>query len=347
MPDFYDRQVAMKKQDYHFDLPNNLIAKFPLPERSASRLLTYNRKDEIYGHHQFRDLPALLQSGDLLVMNDSKVLPARLYGKKITGGKIELLVERILEEGFFLAHIKSSKPLKNDAKIFLDNNSVIEIRGRKEDLFICQAQENLYELLQSVGHMPLPPYMERDDQLSDKERYQTVYARHDGSIAAPTAGLHFDQMMLEQLKKAGIQTATVTLHVGAGTFKPVRCENILEHTMHSEQFVINEALCEAVRTTKERGNRVIAVGTTALRALESSAENGQIYPCNRETNIFIYPGYRFQICDGLITNFHLPESTLLMLVSAFIGYSQTKQLYQEAISQEYRFFSYGDTSLLL
>lgn len=337
----------MKKQDYHFDLPADLIAQYPLPERSDSRLLVYDKNNDQYGHYNFKNLPDLLKAGDLLVLNDSRVLSARLYGKKVTGGKVELLVERILENGYFLTHIKTGKSLKPGAILLLDDTYPITVKERQNDLFLCHSPDDMYAILKKSGHIPLPPYMMRPDLLSDQERYQTVYARQEGSIAAPTAGLHFDNALFERLKKANIATASLTLHVGAGTFKPVRCDNILEHTMHSERIVIDETLCAAVNETKARGNRVIAVGTTALRALESAAQNGQIMPCSKETNIFIYPGYRFQVCDGLITNFHLPESTLLMLVAAFIGHPEVMRLYQEAINQRYRFYSYGDTSLLL
>jgi S-adenosylmethionine:tRNA ribosyltransferase-isomerase len=337
----------MNKQDFHFDLPSELIAQYPLVNRSDSRLLTYNRHVGKYGHHQFREIADFLKPGDLLVMNDSKVIPARLYGHKATGGKVELLVERITGEFTFLAHIKASKALKAGGVIHLEQERQLEVIDREDDLFVCKSSTDVLELLHGVGHIPLPPYITRSDEVMDEDRYQTVYAKYEGSVAAPTAGLHFDEAVLSSLRSRGVNIAHVTLHVGAGTFRPVRCDNIKEHKMHSEHFTIGAELCAAVQATKAAGNRVIAVGTTALRSLESAAQDGVLTPCSRDTDIFIYPGYEFKICDGLMTNFHLPESTLLMLVSAFIGYKEAMTLYQEAIDKGYRFFSYGDTSLLL
>lgn len=337
----------MNKKDFYFNLPEELIAQYPALNRSDSRLLTYHRKTGEYGHYPFREIADFLNPGDLLVMNDTKVIPARLYGKKTTGGKVELLVERVISEFTFLAHIKASKSLKSGSCIDLDQGRQIEIIDREDDLFICQAHQDVLCLLDVLGHIPLPPYITRADEFLDAERYQTVYAKHAGSVAAPTAGLHFDDVVFQSLASKGVRIAYVTLHVGAGTFRPVRAERIMEHKMHKECFMISEALCEAVKATKASGNRVIAVGTTALRSLESAALGGELTPGNRETDIFIYPGFDFKICDGLMTNFHLPESTLLMLVSAFIGHQQAMFLYQEAIEQGYRFFSYGDTSLLL
>ncbi|TAL59263.1 MAG: tRNA preQ1(34) S-adenosylmethionine ribosyltransferase-isomerase QueA [Legionella sp.] len=337
----------MNRQDFYFDLPPELIAQFPLAQRSDSRLLTYNRQQGEYGHHQFRDIADFLNPGDLLVMNDSKVIPARLYGQKTTGGKVELLVERITGEFTFLAHIKASKALKAGGIIQLEKGQRLEILGRDDDLFICKASAEVLSLLDGLGHMPLPPYITRSDELLDEDRYQTIYAKYAGSVAAPTAGLHFDDTVLARLKSKGVNIAYITLHVGAGTFKPVRSDKITEHKMHSERFTISPELCAAVQATKAAGKRVIAVGTTSLRSLESAAVAGQLQACSRDTDIFIYPGYQFKICDGLMTNFHLPESTLLMLVSAFIGHQEAMNLYQEAINKKYRFFSYGDTSLLL
>ncbi|MFT4058312.1 MAG: tRNA preQ1(34) S-adenosylmethionine ribosyltransferase-isomerase QueA [Legionella sp.] len=337
----------MNKQDFYFDLSPELIAQYPLANRSDSRLLTYNRYTKKYGHHQFREIADFLNPGDLLVMNDSKVIPARLYGYKATGGKVELLVERITGEFTFLAHIKASKALKAGALIYLEQNKQLEIIDRDEDLFICKSSIDVLALLHGVGHIPLPPYITRSDEYMDEDRYQTVYAKFEGSVAAPTAGLHFDDAVLSSLSTRGVQVAYVTLHVGAGTFRPVRCDDIKDHKMHREQFTISAELCAAVHATKAAGHRVIAVGTTALRSLESATQDEGLIPCSRDTDIFIYPGYQFKICDGLITNFHLPESTLLMLVSAFIGHKEAMMLYQEAIEKKYRFFSYGDTSLLL
>lgn len=337
----------MNKKDFYFELPPELIAQYPIANRSDSRLLMYNRETDTHGHYQFKELASLLQPGDLLVMNDSKVMPARLYGHKISGGKVEIVVERILSDITLLAHIKGSKSLKVGDRIFLTNDNYLVVLEKQDDLIHCETSCNALQLLANVGHMPLPPYITREDDGIDQTRYQTVYAKHLGSVAAPTAGLHFDDAVLASLDARGIKRAYVTLHVGAGTFKPVRCDNILHHKMHSELFTVSSDLCSAVEATQRAGKRVIAVGTTALRSLESAAEEGKLKPCHRETDIFIYPGYQFKVCDGLITNFHIPESTLLMLVCAFIGYQQAMLLYREAITQGYRFFSYGDTSLLL
>ncbi len=337
----------MNKQDFHFDLPEELIAQYPLANRSDSRLLAYNRQTEKLGHHQFKELASFFEPGDLLVLNNSKVIPARLYGNKASGGKVELLVERLYGENTFLAHIKASKAPKAGSFIFLEQGWQIEILKKIDDLYHCQAKGEIDLMLQQIGHIPLPLYIARPDEKADSERYQTVYALHKGSVAAPTAGLHFDEQLLQQLKEKGVQIAYSTLHVGAGTFRPLRCEAIKDHKMHSEQFIVSEELCDAVNKTRAAGKRVIAGGTTALRSLESAASDGILKPCSGDTDIFIYPGYQFQICDGLMTNFHLPESTLLMLVSAFIGHKQAMALYQEAIKQKYRFYSYGDASLLL
>lgn len=337
----------MNKQDFYFDLPQTQIAQYPLEERSDSRLLSYDRKTGNIAHHAFKDLPDLLRSGDLLVMNDSQVIPARLYGHKASGGQVELLVERIISEHEFLAHIKASKSPKPGTIIHLDKDYVLTVTEKRDDLYMCETQQDIDILLHDIGHVPLPPYISRPDNAFDLGRYQTVYAKHKGSVAAPTAGLHFDEEILSRLLAKGVLIGHVTLHVGAGTFRPVRTDSIYDHKMHAERFVIGAALCEAIRQTKQAGGRVIAVGTTALRTLESAARLGAIEPQLGDTDIFIYPGYEFKVCDGLITNFHLPESTLLMLVSAFIGHQEAMDLYQIAIAQGYRFFSYGDTSLLL
>jgi len=337
----------MKRQDFNFELPQELIAQYPLANRTDSRLLTYHRQTQQYGHHQFTSIVDFLEPGDLLVMNDSKVIPARLHGHKASGGKVELLVERLTGHDSFLAHIKASKALKVGGLIHLDNEWRIEITCRDDDLFHCRVNGDVDAMLHQIGHVPLPPYITRTDEALDLNRYQTVYAKHKGSVAAPTAGLHFDETILASLHQKGIKIAYSTLHVGAGTFRPVRCDDLNDHKMHKEFFTVDEALCAAVNQARAESRRVIAVGTTALRCLESAAYQGELYPCNRETDIFIFPGYQFQICDGLITNFHLPESTLLMLVSAFIGHAQAMELYREAIAKRYRFFSYGDASLLL
>jgi S-adenosylmethionine:tRNA ribosyltransferase-isomerase len=338
----------MKREDFNFELPPELIAQYPLPNRSDSRLLVYRRKTGQCEHHMFRDLADFFEAGDLLVMNDSRVIPARLYGRKVTGGKVELLLERMLENGEFLAHVKGGKALGTGGMIELDNSWRIKVLGRQDDLFHCRVEEgDLDAMLHEIGHVPLPPYITRTDELLDLSRYQTVYARHKGSVAAPTAGLHFDEAVLASLQQRGVSIAWSTLHVGAGTFRPVRCDKITDHKMHCERFTVTEELCQAVKNTQVAGKRVIAVGTTALRSLESAAMHGEMEACSRDTDIFIYPGYTFKVCDGLITNFHLPESTLLMLVSAFVGHAQAMALYREAIANGYRFFSYGDASLLL
>lgn len=337
----------MKRQDFYFELPPALIAQYPLPNRSDSRLLTYDRQTGRHAHHAFKSISDFLDPGDLLVMNDTKVIPARFYGTKSTGGKVEFLIERMLDNNAFLAHIKTSKALRPGALIDLGEGFQVEMLGRQDDLFHCQNNGCLDTMLHQLGHVPLPPYITREDDAHDVNRYQTVYARHKGSVAAPTAGLHFDDDVMQRLQAKGIRIAYSTLHVGAGTFRPVRCENILEHQMHREQFTISEALAQAVHDTKAAGKRVIAVGTTALRSLESASQQGIFKACSGDTDIFIYPGYQFKLCDGLMTNFHLPESTLLMLVSAFIGHAEAMALYQTAIEHQYRFFSYGDTSLLL
>lgn len=337
----------MNRQDFYFDLPEELIAQHPLPNRSDSRLLRYNKNQNQHSHHQFNDLPSFLEPGDLLVMNNSKVIPARFYGTKQSGGRVEFLIERLLENNTFLAHIKASKAPKAGMKIYLEKGWTIQIIEKQDDLYYCQAPDYVELILNEIGHIPLPPYITRSALHDDAERYQTIYAKSTGSVAAPTAGLHFDDKMINSLKQKGVNIAYSTLHVGAGTFRPVRCDALKDHKMHSEQCTVSQMLCDAVNETRAQKKRVIAVGTTAMRSLESAACDGILKPYNNDTNIFIYPGYQFKICDGLLTNFHLPESTLLMLVSAFIGHPEALALYKEAIAQKYRFFSYGDVSLLL
>lgn len=327
----------MHLKDFYYELPKNLIARYPLPNRTASRLLCIENGN--LQHRQFISLPSLLQPGDLMVFNNTRVIPARLYGSKLSGGKIEILIERLLDEHHALAHIRSNKSLKIGTELRVDDYKII-IDARQDNLFVLsfQDQQPLLEILNQIGHMPLPPYMEREDELEDKERYQTVFGQHPGAVAAPTAGLHFDQVLLDEIKKMGVETAFVTLHVGAGTFQPVRTEHIEDHQIHSEYIEVSEQVCEQVKAAKARGNRVIAVGTTSLRCLETANQQ----PYQGDTQLFIYPGYQFRCVDALITNFHLPESTLLMLVCAFAGYDTIMKAYQEAITQNYRFFSYGD-----
>jgi len=337
----------MKTSDFSFDLPDELIARFPMEERSASRLLCVDGETGSIDHNGFRDLEALLNPGDLLVFNNTKVIPARLYGQKESGGKLEALVERVLDEHHVIAHVKSSRSPKAGQRIILGGADV-EVLGRKGALFELKFLDPrpVFEILEAEGHMPLPHYMDRPDAEHDKERYQTVYAEHDGAVAAPTAGLHFDDPLLERLQAKGIEFGYVTLHVGAGTFQPVQVDDVNDHTMHSEYVDVDQKLCDQVNAARARGNRVIAVGTTSVRSLESASQSGQIKPFNDDTQIFIYPGYEFKSVDALITNFHLPESTLIMLVSAFAGKEHTLNAYDVAIKEQYRFYSYGDSMFI-
>lgn len=337
----------MKKSDFNYFLPPELIAKYPLPNRSDSRLLVYDKNLEKITHSSFKSLVQFLKPGDLLVFNNSKVIPARFFGVKETGGKIEFLVEKIESNYRFIAHIKASKAPKNNSIIKLTDDWQVTVLEKHDGLYLCEINFDINIVLDTIGHIPLPSYLEREDEKSDTVRYQTVYAKEHGSVAAPTAGLHFDEETIDKLKQSGINLAYVTLHVGAGTFQPVRVDDIKDHKMHNERYIISQELADAVMQTKLNGGRVIAVGTTSMRSLESAANGDSLEVGGRDTDIFIKPGYKFKICDGLITNFHLPESTLIMLVSAFIGYKQTMDLYKEAIHNKYRFYSYGDTSLLL
>jgi len=338
----------MNVSDFHFDLPDELIARYPLKQRSASRLLTLDGVSGHTQHLQFTNLPDLLEPGDLLVFNNTRVIPARLFGQKETGGRVEVLVERLLGEREILAHARASKALKEGQKVILEDGSSLTMVAREDALFrfVSEGDEPILDLLERIGHMPLPPYMERDDDQSDRERYQTVYAQEAGAVAAPTAGLHFDDALFETLKAKGVEFAYVTLHVGAGTFQPVRVDKIEEHVMHSEVAHVPEETVEAVRQTRARGGRVVAVGTTSVRSLESASQSGQLGAFRGETDIFIFPGYRFNTVDAMVTNFHLPESTLIMLVSAFAGYDNIMNAYREAVEQKYRFFSYGDAMFL-
>jgi len=336
----------MQTEEFHFDLPESLIAQFPPAERGDSRLLYLNGAET--QDLQFRDLESLLQPNDLLIFNNTRVIPARLFGRKSTGGKIEILIERITAERQALAHIRSSKSPKPGAILILDgDDSQVEVTGREGALFQLQFNEPAIDLLNRIGHIPLPPYIERADGEDDQDRYQTVYAREEGAVAAPTAGLHFSDEMLKCLADKGIRQEFITLHVGAGTFQPVRVENIAEHVMHSERIEVGQHICTAVAETRARGGRVIAVGTTVVRSLESAARDGELRPFSGETDIFITPGYPFQVIDGLLTNFHLPESTLLMLVSALAGHQRMMAAYQHAVAAQYRFFSYGDAMLII
>ncbi|PCF96906.1 tRNA preQ1(34) S-adenosylmethionine ribosyltransferase-isomerase QueA [Vreelandella nigrificans] len=341
----------MQRADFHFELPDELIARYPSEQRSDCRLLCVDGQNGALEHRRFADLLELLEPGDLLVFNDTRVIPARLHGHKASGGKVEMLLERPLDSHRGLAHIRSSKSPKPGTELIFEGDIHAVVEGRRDALFELRflGDTPMIALLEKHGHMPLPPYITREDELSDRDRYQTVYARRDGAVAAPTAGLHFDQPLLDALAAKGINSAFVTLHVGAGTFQPVRVDNILEHHMHSEWVEITATACKKVRDTQAAGKRVIAVGTTSVRCLESAcmkSTDGQIAPYSGDTDIFIYPGYEWHCVDALITNFHLPESTLLMLVSAFAGYDHMMQAYRAAVEERYAFFSYGDAMLL-
>jgi len=338
----------LKRTDFHYDLPPELIAQQPLARRSDSRLLQLGRRGGAIADHRFGELPELLREGDLLVFNDTRVIPARLFGRKESGGKVEVLMERLLGEKECIAQVRASKPLKEGGAVVLEDGSRLLMTGREGEFFrLALDAGSLSEKLQALGHMPLPPYIERADTAEDAERYQTVYARAPGAVAAPTAGLHFDTELLQRIDERGIERAQVTLHVGAGTFQPVRVDDIEDHRMHAEYLEVTEACCDAVRRTRERGGRVVAVGTTSVRALETAASGGVLEPYRGDSRIFIYPGYRFAAIDGLITNFHLPESTLLMLVCALAGMQETLAAYRHAVAGRYRFFSYGDAMLIL
>lgn len=341
---------AMKTADFDFHLPEELIAQYPLEQRNASRLLHLNNNQR--ADRMFIDLPDLLAADDLLVFNNTKVIPARLHGIKETGGKIEVLVERVLDEQYLLAHIRASKSPKVGARLILEGKIEAQMLERVGDLFklhfkgMDDHSASVLDLLAQYGHMPLPPYINRDDDKTDSQRYQTVYAKHAGAVAAPTAGLHFDEAMLDSLANKGIKSAFVTLHVGAGTFQPVRVDNIEDHHMHAEYIDVDAEVVALIKQTKQNGGRVVAVGTTAVRSLESAAMHGELQEFHGDSRIFIYPGCEFKVVDAMITNFHLPQSTLLMLVSAFSGHPFMMESYRHAVEQKYRFFSYGDAMLL-
>lgn len=346
----------MLRSDFNFDLPHELIANFPSAERTACRMLCLDGNSGALQDRTFIDLKSLLEPGDLLVFNDTKVIPARIYGHKDTGGKCEFLIERVLNEREALSHIKASKAPKAGSVLYVGTETEpskysFEVLGRSGDLFHikCAEHTKVLDILDDIGHIPLPPYIQRPDESADKERYQTVYSREPGAVAAPTAGLHFDEAQLEELKAYGVDLAFVTLHVGAGTFQPVREDDILKHHMHSELVQLSEDVARKVIETHQRGKRVIAVGTTAVRSLESAATyakaqglSEEICAFHNDTSIFIYPGYHYQVVDALITNFHLPESTLIMLVCAFAGFKNTITAYEHAVAERYKFFSYGD-----
>ncbi|WAS99972.1 tRNA preQ1(34) S-adenosylmethionine ribosyltransferase-isomerase QueA [Rouxiella chamberiensis] len=343
----------MRVADFTFELPESLIARYPQSQRSGCRLLSLDGPSGELAHGIFTDVLDKLNPGDLLVFNNTRVIPARVFGRKASGGKIEVLVERVLDSHRVLAHVRASKAPKPGAELLLGDAENIKATmvARHDTLFELQFNEDkdVFTLLDEIGHMPLPPYIDRPDEDADRELYQTVYSERPGAVAAPTAGLHFDQPLMDALKEKGVEFAFVTLHVGAGTFQPVRVDTIEEHVMHAEYAEVPQEVVDAVLACKARGNRVVAVGTTSVRSLESAAkasEDALIAPFFGDTSIFIFPGYEYQVIDVLITNFHLPESTLIMLVSAFAGYKNTMHAYQQAVAEQYRFFSYGDAMFI-
>jgi S-adenosylmethionine:tRNA ribosyltransferase-isomerase len=338
----------MKKSDFHFNLPADLIAQAPLPERSASRLLVVEAGDQAFSDKTMRDFPEYLNSGDLLIFNDTRVIPARLFGQKASGGRVEILLERITNAHEVRAQVGASKSPKPDSKIILDEGTEITVLGREGEFYRLRfdTSEPLEKVLLRAGRMPLPPYIQRDADITDDVRYQTVFAKSPGAVAAPTAGLHFDEALLSDLKNKGVEFGHITLHVGAGTFQPMRTETLKEHVMHREWLNVGAELCQKIAKTRAAGGRVIAVGTTVVRALETAYRDDEVQPYADDTQIFIFPGVKVKAVDAMLTNFHLPESTLMMLVSAFAGYERIMSAYQHAIEQRYRFFSYGDAMLL-
>ena len=338
----------MKRTEFQYELPEELIAQQPLPERSASRLLCMDRAGGGLSDARVRDLPSLLEPGDLLVFNDTRVIPARLFARKATGGRVEILFERLTGTHEGLAQLRVSKRPKPGASLRLEGGGRLEVVEREGDFWrLASPEMPLSELMERSGHVPLPPYIQREDAAADRERYQTVYARRPGAVAAPTAGLHFDAALLDRLERHGVRRAMVTLHVGAGTFQPVRVDELSEHQMHSEWLEVPETTVAAVNAARATGSRVVAVGTTAVRSLETAAADGELKPYAGESRLFIHPPYEFRVVNGLFTNFHLPESTLLMLVAAFAGLEPTLAAYRHAVAERYRFFSYGDAMLIL
>lgn len=337
----------MQRRDFHYELPPQLIAQQPSEPRSAARLLCV--QPEGFADRTMRDFPSQLAPGDLLVFNDTRVIPARLYGRKDSGGRVEIMVERLLGGAELLAMLRASKTPRAGSLIDVDGaGSALQVLGRQGEFFRLRRADGgeVLELLEAAGHVPLPPYIARGDTQADRERYQTRFAREPGAVAAPTAGLHFDDELIEAIRGRGVTIRTLTLHVGAGTFQPVRADDLSEHRMHAERYRISAQLLSAIERTRQGGGRVVAVGTTVVRALESAAQDGDLRAGAGETRLFITPGYRFAVVDALLTNFHLPESTLLMLVSAFAGYETTMAAYRRAVARRYRFFSYGDAMWL-
>ncbi len=348
----------MKTRDFHYTLPEQLIAQKPCDIRSQSRLLHYSRTGQSIEHLLFNNIIDLIEADDLLVFNNTRVIPARIYGYKATGGKVEILIERLSGEFRCLAQIKASKTPKPGSTLTLCANTddqqhnktqfEVTVEGREGDMFVLTTQggHSIAGIMEAIGHMPLPPYISREDTVEDYSRYQTVYAESPGAVAAPTAGLHFDESLLEKIKSKGIDTAYVTLHVGAGTFQPVRSELIEQHKMHFEYLEVPQETVDKCQQARQNGGRIIAVGTTTVRSLEAASQTGRLQAFRGETDIFIYPGYTFKSIDALITNFHLPESTLLILISAFAGKNEMLRCYAEAVAQQYRFFSYGDAMFI-
>lgn len=338
----------MKLSDFDYHLPETLIAQVPLPERNASRLLVVDPQNQSIADQQFTDLSSLVNPGDLMIFNNTRVIPARLFGQKASGGKIEVMVERVLNGQELLAHVRASKSPKPGTRLMLEGQIRCIMRERRGDLFLLEqhSREGWQVLLENYGHIPLPPYIQRSDEAADRERYQTVYAKTPGAVAAPTAGLHFDQQQIDTLVDLGVKIADITLHVGAGTFQPIRVDNIDDHIMHAEQIEVSAEVCDLIDQTRATGHRVIAVGTTVVRSLEAAAADGRLKAFNGDSQIFIKPGFKFKVVDAMITNFHLPKSTLLMLVSAFAGTELIRQAYQHAVDQQYRFFSYGDAMFI-
>ncbi|MBU9841994.1 tRNA preQ1(34) S-adenosylmethionine ribosyltransferase-isomerase QueA [Rahnella aceris] len=343
----------MRVADFSFELSESLIARYPQTQRSGCRLLSLDGPSGELTHGVFTDILDKIHPGDLLVFNNTRVIPARVFGRKVSGGKIEVLVERVLDTHRVLAHVRASKSPKPGAELLLGDKEDIKATmvARHDTLFELEFNEDrdVFTLLNEIGHMPLPPYIDRPDEDADRELYQTVYSERPGAVAAPTAGLHFDEPLMDALKAKGVEFAFVTLHVGAGTFQPVRVDTIEDHIMHAEYAEVPQDVVDAVLACKARGNNVVAVGTTSVRSLESAAkasEDALIAPFFDDTKIFIYPGYHYQVIDSLITNFHLPESTLIMLVSAFAGYKNTMNAYHQAVAEQYRFFSYGDAMFI-
>ena len=338
----------MRKSDFHYDLPEASIAQYPASPRTASRMLYVGAGDAGLCDMRFADLPQLLRAGDLLVLNDTRVIPARLYGTKDTGGRIEALIERVLDERQAFAQLRASKPPQPGQCLAFDGGLRARVEGRVGEFYrlVFAGDAPLIEALDRFGHVPLPPYIDRDDQAADRERYQTVYAREPGAVAAPTAGLHFDAALLAHLAVQGVEQVHVTLHVGAGTFQPLRREEIDGQRLHPERVRVPQAACERISRARREGRRIVAVGTTVVRALESAMNGDELVPLDGETDIFIYPGFRFRAIDALVTNFHLPESSLLMLVCAFGGTERVLTAYRHAVSAGYRFYSYGDAMFI-